>query len=189
MTLRLTLAPLWVRLIANIGIAWAMCGAMLIFWKPTDPDPPRGQAGWWIAAGIAGALLGVLVTLAGSIERGKYAAAMKDVAPQEYRLVTRALVRGPLPADPALRSAVVRLADLYLRRSEQTSRFLGRVALGMICLWTGMAILQTFDSSTNPALIVMNLPLWVFYAVHHYYVLPLVEARRALMLNAEGAQV
>ncbi|OHT86960.1 hypothetical protein [Mycobacteroides saopaulense] len=189
MTLRLTLAPLWMRLIANIGMAWAVCGAVLIFWRPADPDPPRGQGDWWIAVGVAGPLLGVLMTLAGLIERGKYVAVVKDIAPQEYRLVASALVRGPLPTDPTMRSAVVRLAGLYLKSAERKSPHFGRLSLGMICLWTAMAALQAFDGSANPALILMNLPLWVFYAMHHYYVIPLVEARRALMLNTEGAQV
>lgn len=188
MTLRLTLAPLWARLFANVGISRALCVAVLILWNPAEPDPLRGQVGWWIFAGVAGVLLGILVTLSGWIERDKYVAAVKDIAPQDYRFATKALVRGPLPTDPVMRLAVVRLADLHLKRAERMSPALGRMALGMICLWTAMAILQAFDRSANSALILMNLPLWVFYAVHQYYVLPLIEARRALMLNDKGVQ-
>ena len=60
--------------------------------------------------------------------------------------------------------------------------------LSAIIIWTGMAILQGFDGGANPAIAVTNLPIWLCLAVQIYYVVPLVEARRVLMLNFEGAQ-
>lgn len=60
--------------------------------------------------------------------------------------------------------------------------------LSAIIIWTGMAILQGLDGDANPAIVAINLPIWLCLAVQIYYVVPLVEARRVLMLNFEGAQ-
>lgn len=187
MTVRLALAPLWARLLAYISLCWAMGSFMLATWRAGDGAPPRDLPCWWIVVGIAGILIGALAAAAGGQARANYRAAMDGVARQDYRSVIKALVRGPLPADSAPRSAAIRLADVYLLSTEQTRR-LGPAALVMLCLMALLAIMESLTRHPNPASFVMNLPIWLCFTVQIYYVVPLVEARRALMLNSEGVQ-
>jgi hypothetical protein len=187
MTVRLALAPLWVQLLASTVIWWMMGSLALVFWRSSGQQP-REQVGWWIAVGVGGIVFGVLGTVIGQIDGAKYRAAVKDIAPQHCRQAARVLVRGPIPTDPLVRVAAIRLADVYLWRAGQRPRFFGGMILSTIIMWTGLAVLQGFDDDANPAIIAMNLPIWLCFAVQIYYVIPLVETRRALMLNFEGAR-
>ncbi|MEU9806283.1 hypothetical protein [Mycobacterium sp. NPDC050853] len=178
---------MWVQLLASIVIWWVMGSLVLAFWRSTGQQP-REQVGWWIAVGVGGIVFGALGAAMGQIDGVKYRAAVKDIAPQYYRQAARVLVRGPMPTDPSVKVAAIRLADVYLWRAGQRPRFFGRLILSTIVMWTGLAVLQGFDDDANPAIIAMNLPIWLCLAVQTYYVFPLVDARRALMLHSEGAR-
>lgn len=186
MTVRLALSPLWVQLLASITIWWAMGSLALGFWR-SGGQQPREHVGWWIAVGIGGMVFGALGAAIGQVDGVKYRAVVKDIAPQHSRQAARIMVRGAMPTDPSVRVAAIRLADVYLWRAGQSPQFFGPVILSAVIIWTGMAILQGLDGDANPAIVAINLPIWLCLAVQIYYVVPLVEARRALMLNFEGA--
>lgn len=188
MTIRLALAPLWLQLLAVVAINWAVGTLALVFWRE-DGGQPREQVGWWIAVAIAGVVLGAVGTAIGRMDGARYRSAVEGVAPQNYGMVARAVVRGPMPTDPTVRTAVIRVASVYLWRAGQMPRFVARMSLWMLCVWPVLAVLQSFATSPNPVLIAMNLPVFVCIAVQQYYVLPLMEARRALLLNVEGVQI
>ncbi|MUM16245.1 hypothetical protein FZI91_11125 [Mycobacterium sp. CBMA271] len=186
MMIRLALAPFWVRLLANIAIGWVMASLALVFWTPGDPSPPRGQVGWWVVVGIVGFAFGVFIAVMAQIQGAPWRAALNDVPPQERQRIAKALTRGPLPTEPVARSALIRLADGYLARAAQLPRGYGKFVLGLLCFWCLLAVVQSLSLHPNPEIVAMNMPVWGCVAIQLYYVVPLVEARRALMLNAEG---
>lgn len=166
---------------------------------------PSWQSRWWVLALFNGAIFGVLsvlqhlvigdASLLGAVVGGVFGGVVfgllmgvitarlnrrmvgevGDVAVGDQRAVSRAAVRGPVPQDPAVRQAALRMAVFQAARGRRMRWFAVAVFGGLIALSVYLAAAQT--------------PMWllgaVFFAALLVWVLvqPLWFDRRADLLQ------
>ncbi|OHT86961.1 hypothetical protein [Mycobacteroides saopaulense] len=126
MWLRLAMAS-WVTRTLVVSLLLALVLAVLLLgmdfyigdWH-TDV-PIWRQLDWWVGIAALSLFLGSLIGITGELDKDKYVQALAGVDPADFRKVSRAVERGPVPEDPVIRQAAARIAEIY-RRSERKSR-------------------------------------------------------------------
>lgn len=79
-----------------------------------------GQLGSWIGVGLFSVVVGSLLGMFMEFEKEKYEEALRGVDVADFTKVSRALARGPVPEDPAIRRAAMGIAQIYLDREPKS---------------------------------------------------------------------
>ncbi|TDZ94241.1 hypothetical protein CCUG62472_02430 [Mycobacteroides salmoniphilum] len=181
MELRLLFEPAWVRYMVFLAYGWLLAGLLILF--GAQWDGPEKQ--FWIVVGFSA--LGLLVGWSWKFHARRYHRLMGDVPAGQYLDVYRAITRGRVPEDPALRSAAIAVAQRYLNQAMQGRRF----GIGMSVLWIGVCVFNAramnWDGSA-PNVSVAWLAFAVlaaFQAVQNFRVPRLVQARLQLLTAAD----
>jgi len=132
---RLQNAPWWVMSLIT-GLSFASVTAVLNhFLQPAS----------WTAAIVGGLLGGVIF---GAImgpwavrQRRQAVAASGDLPFQALRIASRAVMRGPVPLDPEIRQATVRLTRLQLKQYSRGRLWLGAFFVGALNVLYGFLAL------------------------------------------------
>lgn len=175
------LEPARVRYLAAVVYGWLIAGFLIVARLQWD------GVGVQITVLLACTVLGLVGGWAWGFEVRSYGKLMSDVRADQYRDVYRAITRGPVPEDPALRSAAIAVARRYLNQAMQGRRF----GIGMSVLWIGACVFNAramnWDGSA-PNVSVAWLAFAVlaaFQAIQNFRVPRLVQARLQLLTAAD----
>ncbi|WP_237161257.1 hypothetical protein [Mycobacteroides salmoniphilum] len=181
MWIRLALAPWWLQ--------WPVY-AVMIFGAAAIPvavinrEDEQGQwLGWWIGIAVV-AVVGALVwSLAAWSRAPQLRQLLGGLTPGQYRQAAKAVLSGPIPADPAIRRAAARLAEQ--RRTSMPA--VARKA--MIWAMASNVVIQLVSAAFRPVsfvnfcVAVMLAAMGVFWWLYP----PLLEARGQLLAGPSPA--
>lgn len=152
---------------------------------------PRQSERWhsygaWIAAAAGALILGLVMTVSTAVRRDRLAHCLQGIAPATYGQVAKTAVRGPVPADPAIRVAAGRLARMQFEALNRLTRF----TPWMFAVCALLQIPDFFDSDDPPTLMrVFTLVLFTAMAVYYWQYPRVLDARAQLLLAAPSNPV
>ncbi|WP_227469481.1 hypothetical protein [Mycobacteroides abscessus] len=149
------------------------------------PEPGLSERwhspGTWIALAAGVPILGLVMTITTAVRRDKLAHCLAGVLPAQYGQVAKAAVRGPVPADPAVRVAAGRLAWMQFERLNPFSR----ISPWVFAVCALLQIPDFFDSDGAPTLTrVLSLMMFTAMAVYYWQYPRVLDARAQLLLAA-----
>ena len=128
--IRLQLAPWWVRALYGAGSAWLAAGiAEVLLWA--NEQAPRDYhrtsvalSPLWLAIifGLFPFVMAVIFATEYQRQRGQYCEAVAGLPATEKAAAIKAIWRGPVPTDSAVRAAAIRVGNLYLESRRRLNR-------------------------------------------------------------------
>jgi hypothetical protein len=136
---RLLQAPWWVL---SLVIGGTYGGVLALFGRFRDGESwGAALAGGLVSGGIFGAGMGPCVRW----QNKRLLAAVGSVPGHVRRAATRTAWRGPVPADPELRAAALRIIDHQLAEWQRRRTFL----VGTYAVFTGLCVVLALTSSAS----------------------------------------
>lgn len=186
--IRLALAPLWMQ--------WPVYG-VLIFAAAGIPvavinrEDEQGQwLGWWIGIAVVALVVGLVWALAARSRASQLRQLLDGLTPAQYRQAAKAVLSGPIPADPAIRRAAARLAQ---RAVERQFRSISPVVSQVLVWAMGVNALFQLGSAAFRATIsfvtVFNAAFFSGLAVFWWLYPPLLQARAQLLASFVHAPI
>ncbi|RIR60146.1 hypothetical protein D2E61_08495 [Mycobacteroides abscessus] len=145
---------------------------------------PGRWLGWWIGIAIVALGVGLVCSLAARSRAPQLRQMLDGLTPAQYRQATKAVLSGPIPADPAVQRAAARLAERWI--SEMSPRF------HKVLVWTMAAnvVIQLGSSAFGSKINFTTLSsatMFAAMAVFWWLYPPLLEARAQLLAGARPA--
>ncbi len=151
--------------------------------------PMWRQLDWWMGIAAFSLFLGLLIGITGELDKDKYVQALAGVDPADFRKVSRAVERGPVPEDPVIRQAAARIAQIY-RRRERDSR---KSSIAYNVIFAGLHICAALFALRyeflQPLFVIVPLVLaieFIVLALRSWRRLPRLEKRLELLIAPES---
>lgn len=177
--IRLALAPWWIQWLVYSALIFTTAGIPVAIVNRHEP----GQwLGWWIGIAIVALVVGLVCSLAARSRAPQLRQMLDGLTPTQYRQATKAVLSGPIPADPTIRRAAARLAQ---RAVERQFRSLPPV-VSQVLMWAmGVNALFQVGSAAFGATIsfvtVFNAASFSALAVFWWLYPPLLQSRAQLL--------
>ncbi|WP_237158268.1 hypothetical protein [Mycobacteroides franklinii] len=188
MWIRLALAPWWIQWLAYAAMFFIAAGVPVAVINREDE---QGQwLGWWIGIAVMALVVGLVWALAARSRTPELRGLLDGLTPAQYRQVSKAVLSGPIPADPAIRRAAARLAQRAVERQFRSISPLVRQVL----VWAmGVNALIQVGSAAFGATIsfitVFNAAFFSGLAVFWWLYPPLLQARAQLLAGFVHAPI
>ncbi|WP_235659173.1 hypothetical protein [Mycobacteroides abscessus] len=180
MWIRLALAPWWIQWLVYSALIFTAAGVPVAIINREDE---QGQwLGWWIGIAVVALVVGLVWALAARSRAPQLRQLLDGLTPAQYRQAAKAVLSGPIPADPAIQRAAARLAQNTIERhlrimSPAVRRFLiGSMAVNVLIQVGISATVATISFAT-----VCNTAVFTWAAVFWWLYPPLLEARAELL--------
>lgn len=179
--IRLALAPWWIQWLVYSALIFTTAGIPVAIVNRHEP----GQwLGWWIGIAIVALVVGLVCSLAARSRAPQLRQMLDGLTPTQYQQATRAVLSGPIPADPAIQRAAARLAERG--SSAMSPRF------HKVLVWTMAAnvVIQLGGSAFGSKITFTTLSsatMFAAMAVFWWLYPPLLEARAQLLAGARPA--
>ncbi|WP_371750658.1 hypothetical protein [Mycobacteroides sp. LB1] len=175
MWIRLALAPWWIQWLVYSALIFTAAGIPVAV---TNRNEPGQWLGWWIGITVVAVIGGLVLSVAARSRAPQMRRLLDGLTPRQYRQAARAVLSGPVPADPAIRRAAARMAQR--QRTSMTPRvrkvLIGIAAVDVLFQLSISAFGRTITFS-NLSTAVMLAGLSVFWWLYP----PLLEARAQLL--------
>ncbi|KRQ29930.1 hypothetical protein AOT83_10845 [Mycobacteroides sp. H001] len=146
-------------------------------------EDKQGQwLGWWMGIAVVALVVGLAWTLAARSRAPQLRQLLDGLTPAQYRQAAKAVLSGPIPADPAIQRAAARLAQRAVERqlrmmSPAVRKFLiGSMAVNVL-IQVGISATGATISFTT----VFNAAVFTGMAVFWWLYPPLLQARAQLL--------
>ncbi|QOF26696.1 hypothetical protein E3G43_000218 [Mycobacteroides abscessus] len=181
--IRLALAPWWVQWLVYSALIFTGAGIPVVI---VNRHEPGRWLGWWIGIAIVALGVGLVCSLAARSRAPQLRQMLDGLTPAQYRQATKAVLSGPIPADPAVQRAAARLAERWI--SAMSPRF------HKVLVWTMAAnvVIQLGSSAFGSKITFTTLSsatMFAAMAVFWWLYPPLLEARAQLLAGAGPASL
>ena len=128
--IRILLAPWWVRALYGAGSAWVGAGiAEVLLWANAQTPHDYHHTSvvlspLWLAIifGLVPFVMAVIAATGYQRQRSEFGEAVAGLPAADAATAIRAIWRGPLPTDGAVRAAAIRVGNLYLESRRRLDR-------------------------------------------------------------------
>ncbi|WP_232785284.1 hypothetical protein [Mycobacteroides chelonae] len=176
MWIRLALAPWWIQWLAYSALIFIGAGVPVAVINREDE---QGQwLGWWIGIAVVALVVGLVWALAARSRAPQLRQLLDGLTPAQYRQAAKAVLSGPIPADPAIQRAAARLAERW--SSAMSPRF----HKALVWIMAANVVIQLGSSAfgaTISFVTVCNAAVFPGMAVFWWLYPPLLEARAELL--------
>lgn len=177
--IRLALAPWWIQWPVYTTLIFASAGIPVTIINRNE----QGQwLGWWIGIAVVAVVVGLVWALAARSRAPQLRQLLDGLTPAQYRQAAKAVLSGPIPADPAIRRAAARLAQ---RAVERQFRSISPVVCQVLVWAMGVNAFIQVGSAAFGATIsfvtVFNAAVFSGMAVFWWLYPPLLQARAQLL--------
>ncbi|WP_236737498.1 hypothetical protein [Mycobacteroides franklinii] len=179
MWIRLALAPWWIQWLGYTALIFVSAGVPVAV---INRNKPGQWLGWWIGIAVVALVVGLVCSLAAQSRAPQLRQLLDGLTPAQYRQAAKAVLSGPIPADPAIRRAAARLAQNAVERQLRVmspalrKSLIGFMALNVLVQLSVSAFGTTISFST-----VSNAAVFTGIAVFWWLYPPLLEARAQLL--------
>ncbi|AKP61065.1 hypothetical protein MAUC22_15855 [Mycobacteroides abscessus UC22] len=178
--IRLALAPWWIQWLAYSALIFIAAGVPVAVINREDE---QGQwPGWWIGIAVVALVVGLAWALASRSRAPQLRQLLDGLTPAQYRQAAKAVLSGPIPADPAIQRAAARLAEKTIERqlrmmTPTVRKFLIGIMAVNVSIQVGISATGAITSFTT----VCNAAVFAGLAVFWWLYPPLLEARAQLL--------
>ncbi|ALR12214.1 hypothetical protein MYCSP_13185 [Mycobacteroides saopaulense] len=143
----------------------------------------QGQwLGWWTGIAVVALVVGLVWALAARSRAPQLRQLLDGLTPAQYRQAAKAVLSGPIPAEPAVRRAAARLAQNTIERQlRMMTPAVRKLLIGImavnVLIQVGISATGAITSFTT----ICNAAVFAGLAVFWWLYPPLLEARAELL--------
>lgn len=181
--IRLALAPWWIQWLVYSALIFTTAGVPVAIINRNE----QGQwLGWWIGIAIVALVVGLVCSLGARSRSPQLRQMLDGLTPTQYQQASKAVLSGPIPADPAIRRVAARLAQRAVERQFGTiTPGVRRFLIGAMAVYVAF---QLGDFALGKPVSPNNFFTAVLFAaaaVHWWLYPPLLEARAQLLAGPD----
>ncbi|QCH23406.1 hypothetical protein DSM43276_01665 [Mycobacteroides salmoniphilum] len=177
--IKLALARWWIQWLAYAAMIFIAAGVPVAVINRNE----QGQwLGWWIGIAVVALVGGLVCSLTSRSRAPQLHQLLDGLTPAQYRQASKAILLGPIPADPAIRRKAARLAENAARRqlaitTPLVRRFLIGIMIVNVLFRLGNSAFGQPTTFVDFYTAVLFAGLGVFWWLYP----PLLEARAQLL--------
>ncbi|KRQ26421.1 hypothetical protein AOT83_19015 [Mycobacteroides sp. H001] len=181
--IRLALAPWPIQWLAYSALIFIAAGVPVAIINREDE---QGQwLGWWIGIAVVALVVGLVWALAARSRAPQLYQAFDGLTPAQYRQASKAVLSGPIPADPTIRRAAARLAQNTIdRQLRMMTPVVRKFLIGSMAVNVLIQVGISATGATISFVTVYNAAIFAGMAVFWWLYPPLLEARAQLLADA-----
>ncbi|SLE94279.1 Uncharacterised protein [Mycobacteroides abscessus subsp. bolletii] len=177
--IRLALAPWWIQWLVYSALIFTAAGIPVAI---INRDEQGQWLGWWIGIAIVALVGGLVWALATRSRAPQLRQLLDGLTPTQYQQAARAVLSGPIPADPAIRRAAARLAEKTIERQLPTlTPTVRKFPIGIMAVNVFIQVGISATGAITSFTTVCNAAVFAGLAVFWWLYLPLLEARAQLL--------
>lgn len=186
--IRLALAPWWIQWLAYSALIFIAAGVPVAVINREDE---QGQwLGWWIGIAVVALVVGLVWALAARSRAPQLRQLLDGLTPGQYRQAAKAVLSGPIPADPAIRRAAARLAQRAVERQFRSiSPVVCQVLVWAMGVNASIQVGSAAFGATISFITVFNAAAFSGMAVFWWLYPPLLQARAQLLAGFVHAPI
>lgn len=186
--IRLALAPCWVQWPVYSALIFIAAGVPVAVINREDE---QGQwLGWWIGIAVVALVVGLVWALAARSRAPQLRQLLDGLTPAQFRQAAKAVLSGPIPADPVIRRAAARLAQRAVERQFRSiSPVVSQVLVWAMGVNAFVQLVSAAFGATISFVTVFNAAFFSGLAVFWWLYPPLLQARAQLLAGFVQAPV